>query len=179
MRSSLLTVALMSAALASWSSAEEPQPTGTIDRAPGEVVLTPPANSTDGPQGDENAQLSMEQPKGNPVPQTPRDVEEPGTPPDLTRPSANAGALRTLVRVRLLDGEARVRLDGTERTIRVGDTVAGDVVRRIEGGRIILARPEGDGREATVIVTFDAQGRARVRVFSTVDPRPLNPPNIR
>jgi hypothetical protein len=179
MRSRLLTVALAFAALAGPTSAEEPRPSGTIDRAPEEVVVVAPGGSTGGPAGGEAAQFSMEQPKAVPAPQTPRDVDEPGAPPDLTRPSANAGALRSLVRVRLIDGEARVRLDGAERTIRVGDSVAGDIVRRIEGGRIILARPEGDGREATVIVTFDAQGRARVRVFSTVDPRPLNPPDIR
>jgi hypothetical protein len=49
----------------------------------------------------------------------------------------------------------------------------------VDVNRIVLRRPEGEGREATVIVTFDAQKRARVLVFRTTDPTAVEAPTLR
>jgi hypothetical protein len=134
------------------------------DDAGQQVRLPPPEEDGVGGRGE----LALPRPRPTAVPRA-LDVREAGAPPDLGRPSANAGKLKDLVLVRLAAGEARVTLDGAGRTLHEGDSVAGDVVRRIDAERIILGRREGTRGEATVVVTFDAQRRARVLVFSTGD----------
>jgi hypothetical protein len=64
-------------------------------------------------------------------------------------------------------GAVRVSLDGKERTLRPGDAIGGDTVRRVDGRRLVLSRPEGEGRERTVLVRFGDDGRAKVAVVST------------
>lgn len=93
--------------------------------------------------------------------------------------SAGEAGLRALVAVEVRAGAARVLSNGRPLTLRPGDSIGGDVVRRVEPNRILLARPEGDGREATVIVTFDAQKRARVLVFRTKDDTAVEVPSLR
>ncbi len=83
--------------------------------------------------------------------------------------SADAGALRDLRALSLAIGVAQVNLGGATRRLRVGDAIAGDVVKAIGDGRIVLARRDPEGGEATVVVRFDAQGRASVRVISLRD----------
>ena len=169
-------LAMACGATAATAQTPAPTPTPAPARAPEEQILTPPASQAEGSGGG----LGLEQPKEPaPTPAVARDVLIPGRAPDHSRPSANAGTLKNLEALSLRDGEARVRLDGIDYTLRPGDTIAGDVVRRVEATRIVLARPEGDKREAIVIVTFDGQGRARVRVFGTLDPSPVAKPDIR
>jgi hypothetical protein len=98
---------------------------------------------------------------------------------DAKRSSTQAGALRDMKAVRVREGEARVQLGGAARTLRAGDAIGTDVVRRVDDDRIVLARPESSGAESTVIVTFDAQGKARVRVYTTQDPTAPNAPPVR
>jgi hypothetical protein len=99
---------------------------------------------------------------------------------DPSRNSVGAGGLGGLRALTLADGEARVSFEGTERTIRVGDALGTDVVRRIEEGRIVLLRPaDSKAGEATVVVSFDATGRARVRVYSTLDPTRTVPREVK
>ena len=96
--------------------------------------------------------------------------------------SARPGALKGVRAVSTRAGEATVVLGGgTQRVLRVGDAVGADVVKAIDAGRIVLSRSGGPagGGDATVIVTFDAQGRGRVRVFSTQDPSSTVPPSVR
>jgi hypothetical protein len=135
-----------------------------------ETELTPPEGETSGTTDGEK-DVKLEAPRPRPQGSNRKTIEEKGPAPDLTRPSANAGTLADLVLVSLEDGKARVRLDGAERVLKAGDVVAGDIVRRIEAGRIVLARPEGEGREAVVLVTFDARKKAVVRVVSTLSPK--------
>ena len=150
-------------------------PTPAPMRAPEEQVMKPPASASAPSEA-----LKREVPEQElPAETEARGVAVAGPPPDHSRPSANAGSLKSLEAVSLRDGEARVRLDGVERTLRAGDKIAGDVVRRIESHRMILARSEGDDREGIVIVTFDGKGRARVLVFTTVDSSPMDAPSVR
>lgn len=96
-------------------------------------------------------------------------------PRDRLSQSADAGALRGLRVLGVQDGVARVALaDGTERTLRAGDSVAGDVVRSVGPGRILLdrraAEDEGGG-SATVVVKVGPDGRSQVYVLWTRNPR--------
>jgi len=87
-------------------------------------------------------------------------------PLEPTQGAATTG-LRGLRLVSASAGEARVSIDGQERNVRVGDTIAGDTLRRVEARRLVLSRREAAGRESTVIVRFDSEGRARVLVLGT------------
>jgi hypothetical protein len=99
---------------------------------------------------------------------------------DPSRNAAQAGPLAGLRATAVTDGVARVTFDGADRTLRVGDALGKDVVRRIEPGRIVLARPaDGTAGESTVVITFDAAGRARVRVYSTLDPTRTVPRDVK
>jgi len=84
---------------------------------------------------------------------------------------ATAGPVDRLAALRLVSiaaGEAHVQLDGQEHTLTAGRTIAGDLVRRVDAERIVFARSEGEGRQATVLVTFGPDKRAHVVVLSTL-----------
>jgi hypothetical protein len=115
-----------------------------------------------------------------PAPPTPVD-DRPHTLP-LGKPRSSSGALRTdprLGRLRAIDlreGEARLVVADAERTLHVGDVVAGDVVKIIEPGRLVLARPDPEsGLPSIVIVKFDEKGRGHVTVYAVRDTSPAAP----
>lgn len=83
---------------------------------------------------------------------------------------SEAGPLAELRAISIGEGEARVEDRGGVRTLRPGDALGRDVVKAIGDGRIVLARTDPTAGEATVVVLFDAQGRARVRVIWERDP---------
>lgn len=101
-----------------------------------------------------------------------------GAVPDPSRSSANAGLLRSATAIAIREGEAQLQLSDGVRTLHVGDTIGGDVVRRVEADRLVLARPAGT-HEDIVVVTFDAARHARVRVYATQDPNPVNAPPVK
>ncbi|HET6900750.1 MAG TPA: hypothetical protein VFK70_20510, partial [Vicinamibacteria bacterium] len=76
-------------------------------------------------------------------------------------------------------GQARLLLASGLRTVHPGDVIGTDVVRSIEPGRILLARTGADGKEATVVVSFDDAGRGRVRVLFASDPTAVAAPPVR
>jgi hypothetical protein len=108
----------------------------------------------------------------SPVPPSARsaEVKAPATPRDTTS-SADAGPLKELVLQAIAEGKAQVSIAGRARLLQPGDAVAGYVVGSISGRRIVLTRTiQGQvTAEATAVVTFDASGKARVRVYSTKD----------
>ena len=96
--------------------------------------------------------------------------------------SVEAGALQGATAVALNEGEATVLIGGSALSLRPGSLVGPDVVKSIGGDRIVLVRggtttnPAGS---ATVVVSFDARGRSRVRVYWQSDPPATVPPEVR
>lgn len=111
----------------------------------------------------------MHRPPDAPLDGSARTIKVPASPRPSAVSSADAGSLKGMRALSVGSGEARVALGSEQRTLRPGDVVAGDLVKAIGDGRIILARPDALGGESTVVVTFDAQGRALVRVISLRD----------
>lgn len=144
------------------------------------LLVTGAAGAEEPQQPPPGSNLSWQSPPAPSADTGPRRVafrEEPRKP----RPSASphSGPLKGLRAVSLKEGEARVALGGSERVLRPGDAIGTDVVKSIEPGRMVLARTTPELGEALVIVTFDAQGRPRVRVFATRDPSSRVPPEVR
>jgi len=104
-------------------------------------------------------------------------------PRDRLSQSADAGALRGLRVLGVQDGVARVLFaDGTERALRAGDVVSGDVVRSVSPHRMLLDRRAGEGQDggsATVIVKLGAGGASQVYVLWTRNPRPSLAPQVK
>jgi len=113
-----------------------------------------------------------------PLDAAPRRVTVPGA-PSPARDSAETSALKGVQALAVTAGQARLRLAAGERTVRPGDLIGTDVLRRIEPGRLVLARAQKDGGEATVVVTFDDAGRGRVRVYYGSDPTASPAPVVR
>jgi hypothetical protein len=157
----------------------EPTPT---DRAAHEQLLTPPAGvpgggpASGGMTGSGGVTISPP-PLPSPVTDV-KNVRASGSAPDPNRSSANSGILRGAQLVSIRDGEATLNVDGATRTLHVGDTIGGDIVRRIDSDRLVLGRPEGS-QEGLVVVTFDATRHARVRVYTTTDPNPAMPASVK
>lgn len=86
----------------------------------------------------------------------------------VSRPGlAQAGAPNDLRVISIGAGRAQVSTAGTAgRSVQAGDVIAGDVIREIGDGRIIMGRPEPGGGESTVVVSIDADGQTRIRVIS-------------
>lgn len=103
-----------------------------------------------------------------------------------TRPAAPADVaprtlLATMRAVSLAEGEARVVLAEGERVLRPGDRLGADTVRAVSDGVIVLDRPAVTGKPggaATVVVRFDANGQARVRILYEQDPTPPQAPRV-
>jgi hypothetical protein len=93
----------------------------------------------------------------------------PGAPRATTSSTADAGSLKDVRLVSIGPSEARLLVGGAPRTVRVGQSVLGDVVRAIGDGRIILRRLDPTGGESIVVMSFDGQGRATVRVITQHD----------
>lgn len=107
------------------------------------------------------------------------------TPPATARPEQARGERGPLSDAVLLgvDGDvARLRLPDGERSLRPGDALGDEVVKRVRGRQIVLRRPAQPGRpggEALVIADFDATGRARVNVVWAENPGTPVPPEVR
>ena len=89
--------------------------------------------------------------------------------------------LASMRAVSLAEGEARVSVAEGERVLRPGDRLGADTVRTVSDGVIVLDRPAPLGKPggaATVVVRFDANGQARVRVLYEHDPTPLQAPRV-
>jgi hypothetical protein len=117
----------------------------------------------------DNPDSVIDSPPTQPADPTSGVVTAPGPVPDRNRPSADAGALKGVRALWVRDGEARLVVGGVERTLRPGDAIGADVVTGVAPERITLVRGASAGApsgEATVVVSFDAQGRGRVRVYS-------------
>jgi hypothetical protein len=82
-----------------------------------------------------------------------------------------AAALSSLRALATAEGEASLEVDGVRETVRPGSRLGRDTVKSVGPGRLVLERP-ASGRQpaALVIVTFDATGRAKERVFWRSDP---------
>jgi hypothetical protein len=111
----------------------------------------------------------LQRPSPPPLDTRSRTVAIPASPRPSAPTSADAGALKDLRVLWVGAGEAQVSLLGAARRLRPGDVIAGDVVRSIGDGRLVLARADRDGGESTVVVAPDAQGRVSVRVISVRD----------
>ena len=101
----------------------------------------------------------------------------PGT--RLTRARVAGGSLRA---VSVARGEATLEIDGARDIVRPGSQVGGDTVKSVEPDRIVLerpARPGHAGGPALVIMTFDEAGRAKTRVFWTIDPEAPRPAEVK
>jgi hypothetical protein len=77
------------------------------------------------------------------------------------------------------DGEATLEIDGVSTVVRAGSRIGNHVVKSLAPGRVVLARgpaepgatdTTGWGAAPLVIVTFDAAGQGKPRVFWASDP---------
>lgn len=147
--------------------------------------------------------LADERPKTSSAVQAPAQggggVEpEPGAPPPIEpsierkparatlatgpRPAPADAAPLALRALSVAEGEATIEIDGAREVVRPGSLVGGDTVKSVAPGRIVLERPARPGRpggKALVIVTFDAEGRAKRRVFDIDDPETLRPAEVK
>ena len=93
-----------------------------------------------------------------------------------------AGPALSLRAVSLAEGEATVELDGRRQVVRPGLRLGDDTVKSVSEERLVLARPSrpGEGRgDILVVVTFDAEGNGRTRVFWAVDPETPASPEVK
>jgi hypothetical protein len=91
-----------------------------------------------------------------------------GPPPSASGAAASLSSLRALATA---EGEASLEIDGVRETVRPGSRLGRDTVKSVSPGRLVLERPaSGEQPAALVIVTFDATGRAKERVFWKSDP---------
>jgi len=117
------------------------------------------------------------------------DLEQPAPPPPevtvasrpargrIEEPNASAAPsdslpVVSLHRVSLAEGEGTVEIDGRREVVRPGSRLGSDIVKSVSPEQLVLARPPKEGGqegETLVIVTFDADGKARSRVFRTRD----------
>jgi hypothetical protein len=110
---------------------------------------------------------------------SPRAKRTPGLTPSATSEAGSRSLLRSMTARSVVEGEARVVLADVERVVRPGDLLGGDTVRSVAEGLIVLDRPAAAGQAggpATVVVRFEADGRARVRVYHEQDPTPVKAP---
>jgi hypothetical protein len=85
--------------------------------------------------------------------------------------SGGGAALSSLRALATADGEASLEVGGVRETVRPGSRLGGDTVKAVSPGRVVLERPATARLPAAlVIVTFDAAGRGKERVFWSSDP---------
>jgi len=136
-------------------------------------VVTRPGGTPSG------AGTTIAVPSPPPIDNAPRAATVAGAGAPRDRDSAGTSALKGVQAREVKAGRARLLLASGLRTVRPGDLIGSDVIRSIEPGRILLARRGPDGNEATVVVSFDAAGRGRVRVYFGADPSAVAPPAVR
>jgi hypothetical protein len=129
--------------------------------------------------GPEGGGVSMRTPPER-VPDTaPRAISVPDV-WDPNRDAKDSGPWKGVRILTIAQGQARVSLPSGERVLRPGDVVGSDVVKSVDAQRIVLTRgataqrPDGD---ALVVISVDAQGRSRVRVYSAANPTAGRRPN--
>jgi hypothetical protein len=159
-----MTAGLLAMAGAS-RAAETPVPTA----APAETVRresiavidgTTPSSGTSSGGGEIKGAL----PPDMPTDDTPRAVTVKGA-WDKNRDSQDATPLKGAQVLSIMSGSARLKLaDGTERALKVGDTVGADVVKSVTSERIVLER-DTENEKATVVLSV-AGGRTRLRVYA-------------
>jgi hypothetical protein len=132
------------------------------------ALLAPPLAAQSPSPSPAADRLELQSPPAPVVDTSAKTAKAPGPRPSAAS-TADAGVLKEMKAIALGQGEARISLRSTVRTLRPGDVVEGSLVKAIGDGRILLSRPEPGGGESTVIVTFDAQGRASVRVINLRD----------
>lgn len=85
-----------------------------------------------------------------------------------------AGRLKGWTALALKEGEGRLVIDGVARQVKRGQTVEGYVVKAVGPGRVVLegaaSGPGGATGPVLAVITFDAQGRSRVRLVFESDP---------
>lgn len=90
-------------------------------------------------------------------------------------------ALQRATPVAVQEGEATLLIDGSPLSLRPGSVVGTDVVKSVGSDRVILVRgatAANPGGSATVVLSFDRQGRARVRVYSVSDAAAIVPREV-
>lgn len=109
----------------------------------------------------------------------------------ITAPVARASGARSGIEagvwpgakpVALKEGEATLLIGGSALTLRPGSLVGSDAVKSIGSDRIVLVRgatTANPGGAATVVVSFDATGQSRVRVYWLSDPAATVPREVR
>jgi hypothetical protein len=103
-------------------------------------------------------------------------------PPAESRAAVEAGGLQGAKVVELKEGEANLLVGGAPLHLRPGTPVGSDVVKSIGSDRIVLVRgatPLNPTGSATVVLTFDARGQSRVRVYWLSDPAAATPREVR
>lgn len=91
-------------------------------------------------------------------------------------------ALPPLRALALAEGEATLDVDGARQVVRPGSRLGRDTVKAVGPGRLVLARPAAPGRrggDSLIVVTFDAGGQPRARVFWTQDPTAPRAPEVK
>ncbi|MEO8359208.1 MAG: hypothetical protein ABI672_04185 [Vicinamibacteria bacterium] len=121
----------------------------------------------------------FETPPVPPLDLTKKLVSAPIAAPSKRSAQARAAAGQELRVISIHKGQAEVAFGAeSARTVQRGSVIAGDVVKEIGDGTIVMSRPEPGGSESLVIVTLDARGETRVRVIVTQDvaSRKVTPP---
>jgi len=84
--------------------------------------------------------------------------------------------------VSMKEGEATLDVDGARQTVQTGGRLLQATVKAVAPDRLVIERPmtgpKAQGTEL-VIVTFDETGRARTRVFWSVDPTAPVAPEVK
>ncbi len=174
MKRKLLLTTLMGALMAPAVAEERARPRGDAQvrrPAPSNPAERPVASSSPAPES------TLALPEAPPPDMVPKPLTEPA-------PKRRPALLPVLEGVRALataEGEARLIVDGVEQVVRPGSAMGNAVVKSVAPGRLVLARPDPDGKtgETLVIVTFDAKGEGRTRTLWSRDPRSSLPPEVR
>jgi hypothetical protein len=91
-------------------------------------------------------------------------------------------ALPGLRALAMAEGEATLDIGGSRQVVRPGSRLGRDTVKAVGPGRLVLARaatPGERGGDSLVVLTFDAAGRVRARVFWTQDPTVPRAPEVK
>jgi len=96
-------------------------------------------------------------------------------PTPAARPASAKTTEPSLRLVAGAEGEATVEVEGQAQVVRPGSSLGEGTVKAVGPDRLVYVRPARSGEpggEALVIVTFDAAGRSRARVFWSRLPEP-------
>ena len=135
---------------------------------------TPTAASTAEPSPSAEVVLAM--PKPQPTVFREVQVRAPLVEAQFRNP-ASAAALNRVTAVRIEEGKALVNFDGADLALKPGDTLAGDLVKTITPGRIVLQR-SSKTESLLIFMTFDKLGRTAIQTIGSKNPTlvPAAPP---